>query len=70
MSWHIVVEIDNVARYVIAYDDGSPETYSALDVSLLSEQTMTDVGVSSVEQMLNVLGIENGLSDDALAITR
>ena len=68
--WHIVVEPDNVARHVIVYADGNAETYLAPDVALLSDQTMQDLGVATVEEMLAEMNVTNGLTDEQIAETR
>jgi hypothetical protein len=71
LTYQIVVEADNAARYVLQFDDLNGLTYAAPGVSVLSqnfiENYMAQNGFSDIPSVLGDMGVTNDLSADDLA---
>jgi hypothetical protein len=71
LTYQIVVEADNAARYVLQFDDLDGLTYAAPEVSVLSqnflENYMAQNGFSDILSVLDDMGVTNSLSVDDLA---
>lgn len=70
LTYQIVVENDNVARWVIQHNDLLGKTYAAPQVGVLSK-TYVDAykvqfSLPDVQSVLASLGITNGLSQEDL----
>ena len=70
LTYQIVVEADNVARYVIQYNDLLGKTYTAPQVSVLSQSYIdaikTQNSLPDIPSVLTSLGITSALTNDQL----
>ena len=70
LTYQIVVEADNVARYVIQYNDLLGKTYTAPQVSVLSQSYIDAIKIQNslpdIPSVLTSLGITSALTNDQL----
>ena len=70
LTYQIVVEADNVARYVIQYNNLMSNTYAAPQVSVLSQSYIdaikTQNSLPDIPSVLTSLGITSALTPDQL----
>ena len=66
LTYQVVVEADNVARYVIQHNDLDGMTYAAPNVSVISQgffnDYMLESGLEDIPSVLADLGVGNSLS--------
>ena len=70
LTYQIVVEADNVARWIIQHNDLLGKTFAAPQVGVLSktyiEAYEAQFGLSGIPAVLASLGVTNGLNPDDL----
>jgi hypothetical protein len=70
LTYQIVIEADNVARYVIQHNDLLVKTYAGPQVGVLSQGYINDYkdqfGLPDVPSVLANMGVTNALTPDQL----